>query len=73
MLSQALVSGDGGGVAERVRVHRVFLVFVLELVELPVEASLDEELLVAAHLAELTFVHDENGFGALDGGEAVGN
>ena len=68
-----LVGGDGGGVAEWVRVEGVFLVFVLELVELPVEAAVGEQLLVGALLAELAFVHDEDGVGALDGGEAVGD
>lgn len=48
-----------------------FLIFVLELVELPVEAALCEEFLVAAHLAELALVHDENGVCALHGGEPV--
>ena len=52
---------------------RRFLVFVLELVELVVEAAFGEELLVGALLAELAFVHDEDGVGALDGGEAVGD
>ena len=50
-----------------------FLVFVLELVELPVEAAVGEELLVGALLAELALVHDEDGVGALDGREAVGD
>lgn len=45
----------------------------MELVELPVEAAVGEELLVGALLAELALVHDENGVGALDGGEAVGD
>jgi len=49
-----------GGVAE-------FLVLVLELVELPIEATLQEQLLVRAHLAELAFVHDQDGVGALHG------
>ena len=50
-----------------------FLILVLELVKLPVEAALGEQLLVGAHLAELALVHDEDGVGALDGGEAVGD
>ena len=66
-----LVGAEGfercGGVAAGAEL----LVAVLELVELPVEAALGEELLVGAALAELAFVHDEDGVGALDGGEAV--
>ena len=50
-----------------------FLVAVLELVELPVEAVLVEELLVGAALAELAFVHDEDGIRRLDRAEAVGD
>ena len=59
----------------RGRRHRdaEFLVFVLELVELVVEAALGEELLVGAALAELASVHDEDLVRGLDGGEAVGN
>jgi hypothetical protein len=48
-----------------------FLVLVLEAVELPVDAAVREELLVRAVLTELAFVHDEDGVGALHGGEAV--
>jgi len=43
-----------------------FLVLILELVELEVEAVVGEELLVGALFAELAFVHDEDGVGALD-------
>ena len=50
-----------------------FLVFVLELVELVVEAALGEELLVGAALAQGAFVHDEDGVGGLDRAEAVGD
>ena len=50
-----------------------FLILVLELLELPVEAALRQKLLVRTHLAQLAFVHDENGFGALNGGEPVRN
>ena len=45
-----------------------FLVFVLKLVELVVEAVEGEELLVGALLAEMALVHDEDDVGALDGG-----
>ena len=47
------------------------LVFVLELVELPVESALGEELLVGAAFAQLGLVHDENRIGALHGAEAM--
>ena len=60
------LDGDGEGVAG-------FLVFVLELVELVVEAAVGEELLVGALFAEASLVHDEDGIGALDGGEAMGD
>ena len=40
-----------------------FLVAVLELVELVVEAVLGEEFLMVAALAELALVHDEDGIG----------
>ena len=46
--------------------RRQFLIFVLELIELPVEAALREQFLVGAQLSELAFVHDEDGFGALN-------
>jgi len=36
------------------------LVFVLKLIELPVETAVAEEFLVGAALAELAFVHDED-------------
>src|SRR5262249_41657799 len=49
--------------------HAQLLVFVLELVELPVDAAVGEQLLVAADLAHLAFVHDDDLVGALDGGE----
>ena len=55
----------------RVAAGAEFLIAILELVELPVEAALGEQLLVGAALAKLAFVHDEDGVGALDGGEPV--
>src|SRR6185312_10671564 len=48
-----------------------FLIAVLELVELPVEAALREELLVGAALAQRAFVHDENGVSRLDCAQPV--
>jgi hypothetical protein len=49
------------------------LIAVLQLVELPVEAAMRQELLVGAALAQLALVHDEDGVRALDGREAMGN
>ena len=64
-----LMRGSGGGG----ELGGSFLVLVLKLVELEVEAVLGEELLVGALFAELTFVHDEDGVRALDGAKAVGD
>ena len=44
-----------------------FLILVLELVELPVEAAVGEQFLVRTHLAELPLVHDEDRVCALNG------
>jgi|SRR5215472_8406176 len=44
-----------------------FLVFVLKLVELPINAALGEQLLVAADLADLALVHDDDLVGSLNG------
>ena len=57
---------DGG-----VRAGADFLIAILKLIELPVQTALSEELLVGPALAKLSLVHDENGVGALDGGEPV--
>jgi hypothetical protein len=56
-----------GGVAGKPRL----LVLVLQLVELPVESAVGEQLLVRAHLAQLPFVHDQDHLGALDCRQAV--
>src|SRR5512142_2046784 len=48
-----------------------FLVLVLELVELVVDAALGEQLLVRAHFSNLALVHDDDLVGALHGREAV--
>jgi hypothetical protein len=48
-----------------------FLILVLQLVKFVVDAVLGEQLLVRAHLADLSFVHDDNFVGALDGRKAV--
>jgi hypothetical protein len=42
-----------------------FLILVLELVKLEVNAALGEQLLVRAHFADLAFVHDDDLVGAL--------
>ena len=72
---KGVLDGRGDGVGEGSGEGWItkFLVAVLELVELVVEAALGEELLVGAALAELALVHDEDGVGGLDGGEAVGD
>src|SRR5258708_31267399 len=49
-----------------------FLVFVLQLVQLPVDAALGAQLLVAADFAELTFVHDHDLVTPPDGREPIG-
>lgn len=49
------------------------LVSVLELVKLPVESALGEELLVGAALAQGALVHDEYGVRRLDGAETMRN
>jgi hypothetical protein len=49
------------------------LVFVLELVKLPIEATLGKELLVSSAFAKVPLMHDQNGVGPLDGGEAMRN
>src|SRR5882672_6811063 len=65
---------DSGRVRGRGRPrHTYLLVFVLELIELPVNAALGEQLLVRSHFPHLTFVHNDDLVGALDGREAVGD
>ena len=44
-----------------------FLILVLQLIELVVDAMVGQEFLVCAHFAKLAFVHDQNLVGALDG------
>src|SRR5882724_2679107 len=53
--------------------HANLLIFVLQLIELPVNPALGEELLVRSHFADLAFVHDDDLVGALDGRKAVGD
>src|SRR5438309_11201143 len=65
----------GAGRDLRAGEHRSdsFLVFVLQLVELIVNAALGEELLMCADLADLSLVHDDDLVGALNGREPVSN
>src|SRR6266702_8864059 len=62
---------DGGLASGSGNVDAHFLVFVLELVQLPIEAALGEQLLVRAHLAQLALVNHEDRVGALHGRETV--
>ena len=50
------------------RRRRPFLVFVLQLVELEVQAAMGEQLIVRALFAQLTLVHHEDGVRTLDCG-----
>ena len=49
------------------------LVFVLQLIKLPVKATLGEKFLMGSALAELAFVHNKDSVGSLDGREPVSN
>src|SRR5581483_11256678 len=49
------------------------LVLVLQLIKLPVDATLTEELLVRAHLAQASLMEYQDSVGALHGGETVGD
>ncbi len=51
----------------------LLLVLVLQLVELPVDAALGQQLLVRADLAHLALMHHDDLVGALHGTEAVGD
>src|SRR5258708_20412213 len=46
---------------------------ILQLIELPVEAAMRQELLMVAALAKLSLVHDEDGVRALDRREPMGD
>ena len=50
-----------------------FLIFVLELVELPVETALGEQFLVGTGFAELAFMHYQDHVGALDSRKTMGD
>ena len=68
---EKLKRGSGGWLVRCDRKRVGFLVLVLQLVELPVEAAMGEQLLVGAHLAQLALVHDEDGIGALHRGKTM--
>src|SRR5947209_17390046 len=51
--------------------RRNFLVLVLELVELPVNAALREQLLMASHFAHPALMHHDDLVGALNGRKPV--
>src|SRR4051794_1192700 len=48
-----------------------FLFLVLELIQLPVNTSLSQELLMRPHFAQSSLVHDKNLVSALNGRQAV--
>src|SRR5690242_4596865 len=50
-----------------------FLIFVLKLVEAVVNASLAQQLLMRALLAQASLMEDENSVGMLDGAETMSN
>ena len=71
---ELIISGErSAGRAGRAHVQAQFLVFVLELIEAVVNASLTEQFLMGALLAQASFVEDENAVGILDGAQAVGD
>src|SRR6266481_7163458 len=55
------------------RPDRNLLIFILQLIELVINAVLGEQLLVGTHFAHLSLVHDDNFVGALDSRKAVGD
>ena len=50
-----------------------FLVFVLQLVKLPVDSAFGQQFLVRSHFAQLALVHDDDLVGALNRGETMGD
>ena len=48
-----------------------FLIFVLQLIQLVVNAAIGKQLLVGTHFADLSLMHDDDLVRALDGREAV--
>ncbi len=53
--------------------HIDLLIFVLQLVELVVDAALGQEFLMRAHFADLSLVHNDDFVSALHCREAVGD
>src|SRR5271157_3479610 len=51
--------------------HTDLLILILQLIQLPVNPALGQQLLVRSHFAHLAFVHHDDLVGALDGGEPV--
>ena len=66
---EGVVAGDSlvVGLSGHLRAGGNFLIFVLQLIKLEINAVLGQELLVGAHLADLAFVHHDDFVGALDG------
>src|SRR3954454_2671057 len=50
---------------------RELLILILELIELPIDASHRQELLVTSGLSQPAFVHDKNAIGPLNGRETM--
>ncbi len=71
MLSLIQARGELGAKQLAARGLGQFLVSVLQLVELPVDAAPRKKLLVRAQLTKLSLVHYENLAGTLHGGEAM--
>jgi hypothetical protein len=53
--------------SDRRGAHTQFLVFILQLIKLPVNAALRQQFLVAADLPNVAFVHHDNLVRALNG------
>src|ERR1700761_3067611 len=54
-----------------IRAHGQFLVFVLQLVQLPVNAALAQQFLVGAELTQLALVHHQDPVGLLNSREPM--
>ena len=64
----ALIAGNG--LSRRLWTSQ-FLIPILKLVKLPVNATEREEFLVRPGFAQVAFVHYQNSVGALNGGKPV--
>src|ERR1041385_284261 len=71
MVGKLLVIGVGGNFGRGDDWGGNFLVLVLELIELVVNAVLCQQLLMVSDLAYLTFVHDNDLVRTLNGGKAM--